>query len=77
MQFKGMMVSMLGANQQELFLHSSMTSIIRADLAVLHRQKMGQLVSDSSTYWAATGLFKVVTSLLPLLCAAQVLLSER
>jgi hypothetical protein len=45
-----MMVSMLGANQQELFLHSSMTSIIRADLAVLHRQKMGQLVSG-------TGLF--------------------
>jgi hypothetical protein len=46
LQFKGMMVSMLGANQQELFLHSSMTSIIRADLAVLHRQKMGQLVRN-------------------------------
>lgn len=42
-----MMLSMLGANAQELQLHSSMTRIIRADLAVLHGQKIAKLVTTA------------------------------
>ncbi len=40
-----MMVSMLGSNQQELLLQGLMNDIIRADLAVLHRKKIANLVS--------------------------------
>lgn len=54
-QFKGIMLSMLGANVQELQLHTAMVRIIRGDLVVLHRQKIAKLV----TAWPA-GLFYVL-----------------
>jgi 2-phospho-L-lactate guanylyltransferase (CobY/MobA/RfbA family) len=45
-----MMLSMLGANSQELQLHASLVRIIRADLAVLHRQKISKLVQHLSQH---------------------------
>lgn len=44
-QFKGIMLSMLGANVQELQLHTVMVRIIRGDLVGLHRQKIAKLVT--------------------------------
>lgn len=40
-----MMMSMLSSNHQELLLQNLMNDIIRADLAVLHRKKIANLVS--------------------------------
>ena len=44
MQFKGMMVGMLDAHNQEKQLYNSMVNIIRSDLAVLQRRKISKLV---------------------------------
>lgn len=40
-----MMLSMLTSNHQEVLLQRLMNDIIRADLCVLHRQKIANLVS--------------------------------